>query len=166
MKGIMKKLLVLFMAASLAVGFVGCANNGGDSVSNINSESGENSESIKKILSYQVFASQTEGKTTRVEITITSLDGEYTLSDIMDKAQEKHDLEYESSGGMITSINGVANTADFSSCWMLYTSDTEMANSEWGTITIGDQTFGSAILGADVLEVLEDQIYVWEYVTF
>ncbi len=160
MKRIMKKVLVFLMTALLAVGFVGCVDNDEDSVSSSNS-----GNTIQKLY-YQVFATQEENKTVRVEISILSLDGKYTLMDIMEKAQEKHDLTYESTGGMITSINGTANTADFSSCWMLYTSDAEMANNAWGTITIGGQTFGSAIVGAEVLEVMEEQIYVWEYTTF
>ena len=161
MKRIIRNLLVFLMTALLAVGFVGCAgNDGGNSANNVNSGN------IEKKLYYQVFSTQEEGKTVRVEITIVSLDGKYTLADIMEKAQEKHSITYESSSGMITSINGTANAADFSGCWMLYTSDTEMANNAWGAITIGGQTFGSAIVGAEALEVMEDQIYVWEYTTF
>ena len=161
MKRIIRNLLVFLMTALLAVGFVGCAGNDGG-----NSANNANSGNIEKKLYYQVFSTQEEGKTVRVEIAIVSLDGKYTLADIMEKAQEKHSITYESSNGMITSINGTANAADFSSCWMLYTSDTEMANNAWGTITIGGQTFGSAIVGAEALEVMEEQIYVWEYTTF
>ena len=91
---------------------------------------------------------------------------QWMLTDVMDRAKLSGELTFESSAGFITSINGVENTADFSACWMLYTSDAEMANSEWGTITVGEQTLGSAIVGAEALEVLEGALYVWEYVTF
>ena len=85
MKRIIRNLLVFLMTALLAVGFVGCAgNDGGNSANNVNSGN------IEKKLYYQVFSTQEEGKTVRVEITIVSLDGKYTLADIMEKAQEKH----------------------------------------------------------------------------
>ena len=160
MKQKTKKFLAFLTTVLLIVGCAGCGKDSDGGNANGNSES-----SIQK-LSYQVFATQTEGKTVRVEITILTLDGKYKLSDIMARAQEEHKMTYESSAGMITSINGTANAADFSSCWMLYTTDAEMANSSWGTITIGDQTLGSAIVGAEALEVLVDEMYVWEYVTF
>ena len=47
------------------------------------------------------------------------------LIDYMEKLKEKGQLEFAVRDGMITSINGIDNPADFSSCWMLYTSDEE-----------------------------------------
>lgn len=91
---------------------------------------------------------------------------QWTLMDVMDDAKVCAKLTYESAGGMVTSIEGKANAADFSSCWMLYTSDTEMANKQWGEITVEDKTLGSAIVGAESLTVLEGETYVWEYQTF
>ena len=92
---------------------------------------------------------------------------QWMLADVMEDAKVcGNGLTFETSGGMITSINGVANPADFSYCWMLYTSDEEMANNAWGTIVVNDKTLGSAIVGAESLPVIEGAMYVWEYVKF
>ena len=91
---------------------------------------------------------------------------QWMLADVMEDAKVCGELSYESSNGMITSINGVKNMADFSACWMLYTSDKELADNAWGTITIGEETIGSAMVGAESLPVLEGAIYVWEYTSF
>ena len=104
---------------------------------------------------------------TRVEICVSDLgDAEWTLIDVMEKAKLEGELTYEISGGMVTSVEGTANAADFSSCWMLYTTDEEMSNTEWGTITVGEKTLGSAIVGAEALPVVEGELYVWDYQTF
>ena len=65
---------------------------------------------------------------------------------------------------MITSLNGKANTAN--SFWMLYTTDGEMANSEWGTIAFEGLVLGSAVLGAEALTVAVGEYYVWSYQSF
>ena len=64
--------------------------------------------------------------------------------------------------------NTVIITASDSSYsyWMLYTSDSENANQEWGTFEYEDSIYGSATLGADALIVKEDCIYIWAYQTF
>jgi hypothetical protein len=150
MKRVMKSLLAICMSCLLLFGGMGCGNKVGN---------GD--------VSYQIVLSgRTEEEITIVEINVLKLDGEYTLMQVMEKAKEAGDLTFQTVGGMITSINGKANAADFSSCWMLYTSDEEMANAAWGTITVSDKTLGSAILGAEALTVLEGETYVWEYVTF
>ena len=105
----------------------------------------------------------------RVEIVIEALNNDemsYTLMNVMQLAKDCGEWTYEVSGGLVTSIEGKENAADFSSCWMLFTSDAEMANTEWGTITLGEQTLGSAILGAEALTVLEGATYVWSYESF
>jgi hypothetical protein len=84
----------------------------------------------------------------------------------MERAKTDGDLTYEISGGMVTSIEGKANAADFSACWMLYTSDVEMSNAEWGTITVGEKTLGSAIVGAEALPIVAGELYVWSYQSF
>lgn len=104
---------------------------------------------------------------TRVEICVSDLgDSEWTLIDVMEIAKLEGELTYEISGGMIASMEGTANAADFSSCWMLYTTDEELSNTEWGTITVGEKTLGSAIVGAEALPVVEGELYVWDYQTF
>ena len=68
--------------------------------------------------------------------------------------------------GMVTAINGKKNAADFSSCWMLYTSDTEMSNVAWGTVEYEGKTLASAIVGAEAFTVKKGEIYLCEYTAF
>ncbi len=89
-----------------------------------------------------------------------------TVLTVMNALKEAGKLSYVEAGGMITEINGKKNAASFNPCWMLYTSDTEMANTEWGTYTYAETTLGSAILGADVLTVKGGETYVWVYQGF
>ena len=88
------------------------------------------------------------------------------LIDFMAKAKSDGDLEYEVANGMVTSINGIANPSDFSSCWMLYTSDEAQANTAWGTIEYNGKTYGSATKGAEELVVIEGGLYIWVFTTF
>ena len=101
-----------------------------------------------------------------VAIRVKDVEGDVMLSAIMAYLQDKEEMSFVEKDGMITAINGKANPADFSSCWMLYTSDTELANSEWGTCTYEGAELGSAIVGANALPVLEGAVYVWSYVAF
>lgn len=101
-----------------------------------------------------------------VILTPTSEFGGKTLMDFMESEKENGNLDFTLSGTMVSSINGKANTADFSSCWMLYTDDEELSNSEWGTYEYNGKTFGSAILGADALTVAEGKTYIWVYTDF
>lgn len=87
------------------------------------------------------------------------------LIDAMTILQENGALEYTVSGGMIQSINGKENKADWSASWMLYTSDSEMASTEW-TYEYDGVTYGSAVLGAESLPVLEGACYLWVYTYF
>jgi len=88
------------------------------------------------------------------------------LIDYMKTLKSKGELEFEIADGMITSINGIANPADFSSCWMLYTSDTENSNAAWGTVEYEGIEYGSAICGAEVLKIKPDQLYIWVHQSF
>ena len=89
-----------------------------------------------------------------------------TLMDYMSKLKENGELNFEISNGMITSINGVENPADYSSCWMLYTSDADNANAAWGTVEYEGKEYGSAISGAETLKIKADQLYIWVYKSF
>ena len=100
---------------------------------------------------------------TTIVIRCEETDGEKVLIDYMNELQAEGKLEFVVEDGMITSINGIENPADFSSCWMLYTSDTEMANSAWGTVLYKDVEYGSAILGAESLKMKEGCIYIWAF---
>jgi hypothetical protein len=68
--------------------------------------------------------------------------------------------------GMVTSINGINNPADFSSCWMLYTSDAENSNSAWGTVEYDGKEYGSAVSGAETLKIKANEIYIWVFKSF
>ncbi len=87
------------------------------------------------------------------------------LIDAMAILQENGALDYTVSGGMIQSINGKENKADWSACWMLYTSDSEMANTEY-TCEYDGVSYGSANLGAESLPVLKGAFYLWVYTSF
>ena len=86
-----------------------------------------------------------------------------TLMDVMAYLQEEKELSFKVVDGMVTEINGTENAADWSACWMLYTSDTEMSNTAWGTCEYEGQNFGSAILGAEILPVIDGGVYIWVY---
>ena len=88
------------------------------------------------------------------------------LIDYMQTLKEKEGLEFAISDGMITSINGIDNPVDYSSCWMLYTSDEECSNAAWGTIEYEGKLYGSAISGAETLKIKPDQLYIWVFKAF
>ena len=103
-----------------------------------------------------------------VKTTAKAMDGatDMTLMDYMSKLKDKGELEFTISDGMITSINGIDNPADYSSCWMLYTSDADNANAAWGTVEYEGQEYGSAISGAETLKIKADQLYIWVFKSF
>ena len=103
---------------------------------------------------------------TYIVIKTTGEKDDLYLIDYMEKLKEKGQLEFTVSDGMITSINGIDNPADFSSCWMLYTSDEECANAAWGTVDYEGKLYGSAISGAEALKIKPDQLYIWGYQSF
>ena len=97
------------------------------------------------------------------QMTITS---ESTLVDYMNSLKDSKELNFEIADGMVTSINGIKNAADYSSCWMLYTSDADNANTAWGTVEYKGNTYGSAIYGAESLKIKDGCLYIWVYKTF
>ena len=99
-------------------------------------------------------------------INVTEVYGEVTLLDVMNNLKEQGEIDFTIVGGMIVSVNGVENTPDYSACWMLYTSDSEMANIGWGTIEYQNSVYGSAIVGADSLPVIVNGIYIINYQIF
>ncbi len=88
------------------------------------------------------------------------------LVDYMYSLKDDGELAFEVSDGMITSINGIENPSDWSSCWMLYTSDVDSANAVWGSVEYNGAVYGSAILGAESLIVKDGCIYIWVYQSF
>ena len=109
-----------------------------------------------------------ESTQTRVVISVEEQGLNCTLLDCMEmlRQSQDNDFTFTFTNGMITSINGVENPADFSHCWMLYTSDAEMANAAWGTTEYDGQTLGSAVVGVNALDVISGAIYVWVYTAF
>lgn len=89
-----------------------------------------------------------------------------TLLSFMQASTLKGLLEFSLTNGMVTSINGKENTADSSKCWMLYTSDANMANTAWGTVEYQGNVYGSAVKGVTELNIIENGLYIWVYTTF
>ncbi|MBE6957676.1 MAG: hypothetical protein E7447_00795 [Ruminococcaceae bacterium] len=103
-----------------------------------------------------------------IKTTAEAMDGatDMLLVEYMEKLKEKGELEFSVSNGMITSINGIDNPADYSSCWMLYTSDGDNANASWGTVEYEGKEYGSAISGAETLKIKADCLYIWVFKSF
>lgn len=91
---------------------------------------------------------------------------EMLLIDYMNLLKENGELNFEVQNGMITSIGGIENPADFSSCWMLYTSDADFSNSAWGTVEYDGAEYGSAIVGAEALTIKPGCLYIWAFMSF
>ena len=91
---------------------------------------------------------------------------EMLLMDYMEILRERGELTFATQNGMITSIGDIENPADFSSCWMLYTSDAELSNSAWGTVEYDGVEYGSAVVGAEALTVKPGCLYIWAFITF
>ncbi len=143
--------MVFGIALLFAFGFVGCKPK--EAQANLT-------------FSYSLTMSQEGTLPLRLEISVEEAKYDCTLLQLMQDAKDDGKLDFEENGGMITSINGTANAADFSACWMLYTSDSELSNTQGGTITWNGQTLGMAIVGASDLPVTVGMVYVWEYQTF
>ncbi len=164
MKRIITSLCLLVLSCFFA--FAACGKTNSESSVSVDPES-SSSVSFESSHPIAVFAYSVEKTSeTRVVIRVAEATVEYTLAQVMEMAKEAGKLTYEASDGMVKSIEGKANAADYSSCWMLYTSDTELSNTEWGTITVDGNEFGSAIVGMNDLPVIAGGTYVWEYVTF
>ena len=89
-----------------------------------------------------------------------------TLLSFMQASTLKGLLEFTLTNGMVTAINGKESTADYSKCWMLYTSDANMANTAWGTVEYQGNVYGSAVKGVTELNIIENGLYIWVYTTF
>ena len=101
----------------------------------------------------------------RVAIRVLKTEGEETLLSVMQALQADGALTFTESGGMVTSINGKENPADWSYCWMVYTSDEEISTTEM-ELEYNDSMLRLASFGANVLPVSEGELYVWYYQGF
>ena len=88
-----------------------------------------------------------------------------TLIEYINSLDEYKDM-FVIENGMVTSIDGVSNTANWSHSWMIYTSDSEMANNGWGEVEYKGNVYGSAILGASELKVKNGCLYIFVYQSF
>lgn len=141
----MKKLLAFLTAAICLFSFAACGKSNG---------AGKTVATVVK-------------EETLVVITVEEVDGEPTLLAVMEKLQADGQLTFTADGtGMVMSIEGKENPADWSACWMLYTTDSEMANTEWGTVEYQGESYGSAVVGANALTVLAGESYIWSYQVF
>ena len=152
-----RKWISLWLVFALGFAFTGC------SLADIFKESANESSlsASEDNVEYEVMRSD-DGLL--IGLHVIKTDREYTVKEAMDIAVQKGVFTYELSNGMVTSIDGRANTAN--SYWMLYTSDAEFSNAEWGTITYEGMTLGSAVLGAETLPVTQGAYYAWSYQTF
>lgn len=95
----------------------------------------------------------------KVVIKVYETDGNASLMDVMSSLKESGKINFIAKQGMVTEINGKEAPERYS--WFLYASDQEFSNALWGTIEYDGKTFGSAILGAESLIVIENGYYVW-----
>ena len=101
---------------------------------------------------------------TQIVISVNEVSSSTTLITVMEDLKERGAFTYEIANGMILSINGKAPVGN--EFWGLYTSDTELSNTAWGTATYEGKTYGSAMFGAEDLPVIENGIYIWQISTF
>lgn len=148
-----KKLACFLLAVVTALGFYACSGVEDQSAQG----NGESSTSAAYVSTEILLNTDT-----RVVISVSEKRGTFTLLECM----ESTELDFEIVDGMLVEVNGVKNKADYSACWMLYTSDAEMSNSAWGTIEIDGKTLGSAVLGVEALEITVGKLYVLEYQNF
>ena len=89
-----------------------------------------------------------------------------TLVEYMYALKEKGELTFEMKNGMVSSVNGIENPADWSNCWMLYTGDADNANTAWGEVEYKGVVYGSAIFGAESLKIKDGCLYIWIFQAF
>ena len=102
----------------------------------------------------------------KVDAKYLTIDKDTVFLDYMNKLKEDGEMDFTIVDGMVTSINGTENPADWSKCWMLYTDDEAFSNSQWGEIVVDGKTYYSATLGAESLPIKDGKTYVWGFVSF
>ena len=89
------------------------------------------------------------------------------LLTVMQTLQMHEKLTFtKDSTNMVTGINGKQNPADWSACWMLYTSDTDFASEQFGSCIYDGVEYDSAIFGAAQMPVVNGGLYIWKYTSF
>ena len=104
---------------------------------------------------------------TYVAIKVETDKTDLTLANYMASLVEYQNM-FQIINGMVTSINGIENAADWSACWMLYTDDysEDCSNAGYGTIEYKEKIYNSSSLGAEKLVVKNGCTYIWIYQTF
>ena len=151
----LKKVLVVLVALSVLLCFASCAK--------------KNETVLSKDPSLAKGLVKVDGNMVIITVDSNYLDITETtvLLDYMKALKVDGALDYTlSNDGMVTAINGQENPADWSKCWMLYSNDAELSNEAWGTVTVDDVTYFSAVLGAESLPIKDGKIYVWEFKSF
>ena len=90
-----------------------------------------------------------------------------TLANYMASLEDYADM-FVIENGMVVSINGIENAADWSACWMLYTDDSseDCSNAGYGTIEYKEKIYNASSWGAEKLVVKNGCTYIWIYQTF
>ena len=101
---------------------------------------------------------------TQIVISVNEVEEGTTLIAVMAELKANSALSYEIANGMITSLNGKTTAAN--EFWGLYTSDTALSNTEWGTAEYEGKTYGSAMFGAETMPVISNGIYIWKLSSF
>ncbi len=85
-----------------------------------------------------------------------------TFLDVMNYLKEKGKLNFELSGGAVSSIEGksASNTAS----WALYSSDSENSDVSWGKVTYEGTICGMVSVVLEELPVVEGAYYVWKFI--
>lgn len=100
---------------------------------------------------------------TQVAIVVEEVDGDVRLIDVMTQLQEEGKLAFTvDAQGLVKSINGKENAADWSQYWSLYISDAELSDMTYG-IEWNGQQLGFSNFGAEALPIVEGGVYVWLY---
>ncbi len=104
---------------------------------------------------------------TYVVIKVETDKTDLTLANYMASLVEYQNM-FQIINGMVTSINGIENAADWSACWMLYTDDysEDCSNAGYGTIEYKEKIYNASSWGAEKLVVKNGCTYIWIYQTF
>ena len=129
---------------------------------------GNTTDEVSVSFQEQVKIAAVEEKSEDVlAIRVTDAEKDKKLIEVMQALRTDEQLTFtQDSQGMVIAINGKENAADWSGCWMLYTSDEEFSSIEWGVYEYHGAALGSAVFGADALPVVNGEIYVWVYTKF
>ncbi|MBO5713017.1 MAG: hypothetical protein J6R88_02285 [Clostridia bacterium] len=104
---------------------------------------------------------------TYVVINVENATENQTLAGYMLSLTEYQDM-FVIENGMVTSINGLSNSDETYSYWMIYTNDysEDVSNEAYGTIDYNGTIYYSAAWGAESLVVKNGYSYIFIYQTF